>query len=242
METQTGEALIAAHRRALRNLRIVSIGFPLAFMGLIVWNLSSIASMIENIDGARVGAELSNRMNELMPDVDDHLGDLAAALEPALFSALESESTALAPQIEERLRADVDHSIASAKGQLASAVQKSLREREEEHRAHLLALFPELAQDPAAQEAVMLAARSAAADWSDAKLDALVAEHLSAMEGLRETLQASYVKSDAQSADPEDALMALLNLMNEHIGGADEVLTAPSGKNPKPAAAAGKKE
>ncbi len=227
---ETGTALVEAHQRATRNLRIVSIVFPVAFAALIVWNLADIADLFRNIDGPAVGTELSNRMSALMPDVDNELGDVADAVQPALYSALETESAELAPQIEERLRADVDHTMAEAKSGLEAGVDRALAAEQETQRAKLLERFPELASDPAAQELVLSSAREAAREWSAAQLDALVAEHLDAMERLHKTLQSSYTKSHSSSADTEDALMALLNLMNEHLGGGDEVLAATEGK------------
>src|SRR5690349_7631106 len=111
----SGAALVEAHQRATRNLRIVSIVFPLAFGALIVWNLAAIADLFRNIDGPAVGTALSNRMNALMPDIDGELGDVADAVQPALYEALGTEAAELAPQIEGRLQADVDHTMAKAK-------------------------------------------------------------------------------------------------------------------------------
>lgn len=230
VRADTGAALVEAHQRATRNLRIVSIVFPVAFGALIVWNLAAIGNLFRNIDGPAVGTELSNRMNALMPDVDNELGEVADAVQPALFSALEAESAELAPQIEERLQADVKHTMAKAKSGLEAGIDRALGEQAEAQRAKLLERFPELASDPAAQEVVLTTAREAAREWSAAQLDALVAEHLQAMESLHKTLEASYTKPHGASADPEDALMALLNLMNEHLGGGDEVLPVSEGK------------
>jgi len=237
----TGTALVEAHQRANRNLRIVSIVFPIAFAALIVWNLVGIGNLFRSIDGPAVGTELSNRMNVLMPDVDNELGDVADAVQPALYGALETESSALAPQIEERLRADVDHTMAEAKAALEAGVDRALSDEREAQRAKLLERFPELTSDPAAQEVVLSAARDAAREWSAAQLDALVAEHLQAMERLHKTLQSSYTKPHTASADPEDALMALLNLMNEHLGGGDEVLAVSDGKPAARGKSTGKK-
>jgi hypothetical protein len=61
------------------------------------------------------------------------------------------------------------------------------------------------------------------------------------MERLHRTLEGSYTKADGVSADPEDALMALLNLMNEHVGGGGEILAAVESKKPKAPAAKSRK-
>lgn len=236
----SGTALVEAHQRATRNLRIVSIVFPVAFATLIVWNLAAIAGLFRDIDGPAVGTELSNRMNALMPDIDRELGDLAGAVQPALFGALETEAAAIAPQIEGRLQADVEHTMAKAKSGLQASVERALGAQREAQRAKLLERFPELASDAAAQDAVLDAAREAAREWSAAQLDALVAEHLTAMERLHRTLEASYTKPAGASADPEDALMALLNLMNEHLGGGDDVLAVSDSKPAKRAPGKGK--
>lgn len=241
-EQLTGEALVTAHQKLTRNLRIVSMAFPVAFIGLITWNLVSIADLIKSIDGPAVGTEISNRMNALMPDVEHHLADLTDAVEPALFAALATESAALAPQIERRLQADVEQTMDKSKRQLQLGVDRILEDREAAQRAQLLEAFPELADDRATQDAVLAQVRASAKQWSAAQLDTYVAEHLAAIEGLHRTLEASYTKHPSDSADPEDALMALLNLMNEHMGAGDEILAAPGPKQSGKAARAAKKE
>ena len=245
LQPETGAALVEAHLRATRNLRIVSLIFPALFMALIVWNLAAIARMFRDIDGPAVGTELSNRMNVLMPDVDDTLSDVAGAVQPALASALQTESAELAPQIEGRLQADVEHTMAKAKGELQADIDSALQDADERHRAKLVERFPELANDVAAQDAALAALRDVAREWGATQLDALVAEHLQAMENLHRTLQKSYTRPEGTSADPEDALMALLDLMNEHVGGGEEILAddgkaAGVGAKTKRGAAAGK--
>jgi hypothetical protein len=241
---QTGDALVAAHKKAIRNLRLIGIAFPILFIGLIGWNLMSIADLVKNIDGAAVGTQLSNHVNALMPDIDAHLGDVADAVQPALFSALETEAMDASPQIESRLRTDIDHSMSLAKDTLERSVGNDLVARDAAMRAQLVAAFPELASDQAAQDVVLASARGAAGEWSKAQLDALVGEHIVAMDKLRKTLESSYSKKNDQPVDAEDALMALLDLMNEHIGGSDEILATADSKSKKPspaARAAGKK-
>jgi hypothetical protein len=204
----------------------------------------SIADLVKNIDGAAVGTQLSNHVNALMPDVDAHLGDVADAVQPALFSALETEAMDASPQIESRLRTDIDHSMSLAKDTLERSVGNDLVARDASMRARLVAAFPELASDQAAQDVVLASARGAAGEWSKAQLDALVGEHIVAMDKRRKTLESSYSKKNDQPVDAEDALMALLDLMNEHIGGSDEILATADSKSKKPspaARAAGKK-
>src|SRR3954452_23213177 len=116
------DALVAAHKKSIRNLRLVGIAFPILFIGLIGWNLMSIADLVKNIDGAAVGTQLSNHVTALMPDIDAHLGDVADAVQPALFSALETEAMDASPQIESRLRTDIDHSMSLAKDTLERSI------------------------------------------------------------------------------------------------------------------------
>src|SRR4051812_2580031 len=198
----------------------------------------SIADLVKNIDGAAVGTQLSNHVTALMPDIDAHLGDVADAVQPALLSSLETEAMDASPQIESRLRADIDHSMALAKNTLERSVGNDLIAHNASMRASLVAAFPELASDQAAQDAVLASVRGPAGEWSKAQLDALVGEHIAAMDKLRKTLESSYSKKDDKPADAEDALMALLDLMNEHIGGSDEILATADSKSNKPSRAA----
>jgi hypothetical protein len=152
------------------------------------------------------------------------------------MNAIEKETNDLAPVIEKRLQNDVDVSMQSAKDALANAVDKALLAQGDAEREQLLAAFPELAADTAGQDAVLAALRSTARGWSARQLDATVSEHVTAMDNLRMTLQGKYARGEGASADAEDTLMTWLNLMNEHVGGGEDILGADGKtKAPKPA-------
>lgn len=239
----TGDALVAAHKSATRNLRIVSIAFPIVFIAVIYVNLMSLVDQVRSVDMAAVGSHLSDRVNALMPDIETSLGDVADAVEPALFKSLETEALSMAPQIEKRLQTDVDATMANAKNELGNVARRTMDGKAEAHRAALVAAFPALQSDVAAQDRVLSAAAEAMVDWETRQLDATVAEHLVAMEQLHTTLQTSYKKADGAPIDAEDTLMTWLNLMNEHVGGEEAILASDTEtKAKKPAAArAGKK-
>jgi hypothetical protein len=236
----TGEALVAAHKQAIRRVRLLSIAFPIAFIALLLTYLSSFADQIRGVSGAAVGAELSSRVNDIMPEINESLGELADAAQPALTHAIETESLAMAPKIEEQLRTEVDRTVDGARRDLTVAAQKSIAATADAHRALLIKEFPQLASDTAAQDKVLAATSSAIVRWQDRQLDATLAEHLSAMDQLRSTLETSFTKPQTQEAHPEDALMTWLDLLNKHIGGEDPIL-ASSDKARKPAAMAGDK-
>ena len=226
IQSLSGDALVAAHRDVTRKLRIVSLVFPVLFIGLMGFNLKAIAEQIQGIDGEAVGRHLSDRMNSLMPDITMYLEELADEAQPALVSALEKETSALAPVIEKQMQSDVELGMQAAKSSLRVGVDKALQTQADAQRQQLLAAFPELASDAAGQDAVLEAVRAATRDWSTRQLDATVAEHVNAMDGLRKTLEGKYAKDASGSADPEDALMTWLNLMNEHVGGDEDILGA----------------
>lgn len=225
-----GEALVAAHKRATRNLRILSIVFPIVFIAVLGINLLSIVDQVRSVDMAAIGSQLSDRVNALLPDIETSLGDVADAVEPALFKALETEALGMAPQIEKRLQTDVDTTMVTAKDELGNAARRSMADGAEAQRALVIAAYPQLAADVTAQDAVLTATSEAMADWQVRQLDATVVEHLNAMEQLHRTLQTSYRKPSGDSADAEDALMTWLNLLNEHVGGEEPILTTDGGK------------
>lgn len=233
----TGAALVEAHRSATRKLRIISILFPIVFIAVLLWNLKAIADQVTNIDSARVGAVLAERANSLMPDVQNGLDDLASTAQPVLSAALETEAMGMAPRIEQRLRSDVDTAMANAKNDVAVAAKRTTTEQNAAMRALIAKELPELASDTAAQDALIAATTTALSQWQQRQLDATVSEYMIAMEQLHTTLQSSYSKGAAK-ADPEEALMTWLNLMNEHMGGEQPILGNEKKSNAKPAAAA----
>jgi hypothetical protein len=221
----TGEALVEAHKSATRKLRIISILFPIVFIGFLLFNLKGVVDQIADIDSAEVGSQLADRVNALMPDIQHSLGDLAETAKPALSAAMETEALEMAPQIERRLQSDVDVVMKNAKSDLAVAARASMATGAATQRALIVKEFPQLAGDTAAQDKLLASASEALVQWEQRQLDATVTEHLVAMEQLHKTLQTSYSKSANEEADPEDALMTWLNLLNQHVGGEDHILT-----------------
>jgi hypothetical protein len=236
----TGAALVDAHKSASRQLRIISILFPVVFIAVLLWNLKAIADQVASIDSAAVGTALADKANSLMPDVQHGLDDLAQTAQPVLTNALETEALAMAPRIEQRLRSDVDSSMANAKNDLSVAAKRTIANQDDTLRALIVKEFPELAGDTAAQDLLISASAEALTQWEHRQLDATVAEYLIAMEALHQTLQSSYSKTGTKG-DPEDALMTWLNLLNEHMGGEEPIL-GNDAKNAKPAAAAAAKK
>jgi hypothetical protein len=232
----TGDALVEAHKSATRKLRLVSVLLPVVFMSVIFAYLASIADQIKHIDSAAVGAKLSDRVNALMPDIQSSLTEIADAVQPKLYEALETEGLAMAPQIEHRLQSDVESTTKNAKNDMEVATKTAMAKQTDAQRALLVKEFPQLASDTAAQDKVLAAMTSGLVQWETRQLDATVAEHLNAMEQLHKTLQQSYSKKTNEEADPEDALMTWLNLMNEHVGGNQKILGTE--KNSKGASAA----
>ena len=242
-EVLTGEALVAAHKRAVRNLRILGIAFPIVFVSLVVGFLWSIGKQFEDIDSAAVSAELQKRVSGFLPHLNESLGDVANAVEPVLYASLESEAERLGPQIEQRLQADVDLTVASARSTLSLAARASMARQADAQRAILIEEYPRLATDTAAQDKVLASVIPGINEWESRQLDATIAEHLIAIEHLRDTLQSHYTKSGDAPADAGDVLMTWTNLLNEQVGGDQPTLVAD--EKPKKSvgqkAAAGKK-
>lgn len=237
----TGAALVEAHKGAARKLRIIGILFPIVFMGALLWNLKAIADQVTSIDSAKVGSVLADRANSLIPDVQHGLDDLASTAQPVVSAALETEAMGMAPRIEQRLRSDVDSTMANAKSDLLVAAKRTTSNQSDALRALIGKEFPELAKDTAAQDKLIASATEGLSQWEQRQLDATVSEYLVAMESLHQTLQSSYSKTGGTKADPEDALMTWLNLLNEHMGGEEPILGNEK-DNAKPAATAAAKK
>src|SRR5438477_680774 len=154
----TGEALVAAHKNAIRKLRILSIAFPIVFISLILTFLAGFVGQIRNVDRAGVGAGLSHRVNSLMPDLNQSMGEIADSVQPAMTKAIQAESLALAPEIQKRLQADGDRTIDAARHDLERTAGKSMQFGADAQRALLIKQFPNLANSPEAQDKVLAAA------------------------------------------------------------------------------------
>ena len=230
----TGDELVQAHKSATRKLRIVSILFPIVFITVLFVNLGGIVDQFKSIDSAAVGANLSDRVNALMPDIQQDLGEIADAVQPKLYEAMETEGLAMAPQIEKRLQSDVETTMKNAKSDLGVANRTSMKAAASEQRALLVKEFPQLADNTEAQDKVLASVHAGVLQWEEKQLDATVSEHLIAMEQLHKTLQTSYSRKPGETVDAEDALMTWLNLMNEHVGGNGKILA----KDSKPTAGA----
>jgi hypothetical protein len=79
--------------------------------------------------------------------------------------------------------------------------------------------MPEIANDIAAQDLILGASREGLASWSSSRFESTLESHVDAISDIRETLKRSYTAGEGKSANPEDALVVWLELLNERIGG-----------------------
>jgi hypothetical protein len=105
-----------------------------------------------------------------------------------------------------------------AEADFRRAVERSLERLDAQQREILVEELPVLADDEAAQDKVLEAVHDALSTWAVRQLDSTFDKHLVAMEKLRGTLDKSFVTEDAAPADPADALMIWLDLLNEKLG------------------------
>jgi hypothetical protein len=214
-----GEALVAAHKDAARKLLILSIAFPIAVVVIIVGHLWAITNQVENLDTAKVATLTAERIGAIWPDVESHMSDVAKQVEPALGKALETEVAAMAPLLEKRLQTDVDATLDTAEKDFSGAVEAALGQMESNQRSVLLAEVPALEADPVAQQHVLASTRGVIASWSQERFHTALEDHVEAMGSIRETLRKGYATTDDVAAEPQDALLAWLELLNEHVGG-----------------------
>jgi hypothetical protein len=227
-----GEALIAAHRETVRKLTIAGIVFPLLVIAIITVQLMGVVSRVENADVAAIANTSAQRLSSVWPEVEAELAKVAAAVEPALGDAIKQEASSMAPQLEQRLETDVTRLTESAQEDFRMAVDGAIAELDAQQRAALLAELPELADNRAAQDQVLAVSRERLALWSAARFDSTLEDHVEAIGAIRKTLAKSYTAPDTISAEPEDALVVWLELLNERIGGEELLAVAEKHDDP----------
>ena len=90
--------------------------------------------------------------------------------------------------------------------------------------AVIAAVGPELKGDKNAQDRVLKAVREALVQWAMRELSTTFKEHMLALEELRKTLQMNFVAPAGVKANPEEALLIWLELMNQKVGGDSTIL------------------
>lgn len=225
-----GEALVAAHKEAARKLLLLSIAFPVAVIVIIVGHLWAIKNQITNLDPGKVATVTAERLGAVWPDIESHLTYVTQKVEPALGKALETEVAAMAPVLEKRLQTDVDKTLKTAERDFSHAVEMAISQMETNQRNVLLAKAPVLETDRAAQEHVLGASRNAIATWSNDRFHTAIDDHVEAMASIRNTLRKGYTSDSDVPADPQDAMLVWLELLNESVGG-EAVVAALDGKD-----------
>lgn len=214
----TGAALVAAHKEIVRKSRMLTFAFPLVLILIVVANLTAIGNQFKNIDTQAVSDDLAQRSGVLLPEIEGYLSDVANAALPALTTALEQESAAMAPIVQEKLQMDMESLMTAARADFTTRAEEALRESQERQRAALISAFPAIANDQVAQDQILTAAHEATVKWATDRFNKAVNDNLAAIEGIRTTLEKSYKAPEGQIAAPEDALMAWLELLNERVG------------------------
>lgn len=214
----TGAALVAAHKEMVRKARVLTLVFPLVLILIVVANLTAIGNQFKNLDTTAIGDDLTQRAGSLMPEMEGYLSDVASAALPALTSALEQESAAMAPLVQQRLQMDMEQLMETARADFRVRADEALESVREKQREALVAAYPALANDRVGQDQVLTAAHDAMVLWATNRFNAAVKEHMSALDDIRKTLEKSYSAPAGQVAAPEDALMAWLELLNERVG------------------------
>ena len=228
----SGDALIAAHRKAKRHVRQLRMVFPLVVILIVVLNLFGLVGQVKGVDVEALVLELEMQANKLWPTVEDHLAELAMDVQPILSEALAKQSAIMGPEIERKLASNAEEMKVVVERDFISAVEKSLEEIDRRQRQVLVDEIPALKGDRAAQDKVMQALRDALVKWAMHELTTTFHGHLEALEDIRKTLQSSYIAPVGEKADPQEALLIWLDLMNERIGGESTIL----GDGPEPEA------
>lgn len=228
-----GEALVAAHHAITRRLRLLSIAFPLLFIGVLLMSLAGIVNTVKSIDTEAVAAELSTQAHILWPEVQRELEDVADEALPAFTAAIQSESAAMAPVLEQRFSDEFASMRKTAEQQFRGVVDGSIKEIRERQLRILQKEYPDIAADPMARDKVLAASQAALEQWALAEFESSINEHLAAIESIHKTLQANYQAPDDHAGAPEDALMTWLELLNQRLGGTTLLEQADATERPK---------
>lgn len=219
-----GQELIEAHRRAKQRMGWLRVGMPVVIILLITFNLWSLVDQVRSVDTGALATELELQATELWPRVEEHLADVALEVQPILIDALETQSAKMAPELDRRMEKQIEEMKVRVEADFKRAVEASLEEIERRQRAALVEEIPALKGDREAQDRVMEAVRQALVQWAMRELTTTFAEHMAALDQIRKTLQVDYMAPAGAKADPQEALLIWLDLMNQKVGGDSAIL------------------
>ncbi len=221
--------LVEEHQRIQRRLRFLRFAIPGVAALIVVGNLWSMASEVQELDTDALATQIEARSNHLMPRVEEHFNELARALQPVFAAEMDKQAATLAPRVDAALTRQMTLLQQNVEARFTKQLDAAWAASQGRQRNMLVAAIPDLAGNHAAQDRIMQSMKDSLMRFSMKQLAANFHEHVVAMEGIRKTLQRSYAGAGAD-AQADDALMIWIELMHETVGGDDTILGAgPAG-------------
>ena len=225
--------LIARHQAIKARLRMLRVAYPVVILVIVIGYIWSIVNQVKAIDSETIASRLQEGAHKLLPQVQDALADVAKELEPVLTKELERQSAKLGPKLEKVLEKETEELKVRLERTFQQELEKAMAEIENRQRGVLVEQIPELKGDRKGQDRVLETVRVGLLKWAMRQLTHTFHEHVIAMEQIRKTLQRSYTtKVGKGGVRPDDAVMIWLELMNETVGG-DENILAPKPEDKK---------
>ncbi len=220
--------LIARHQAIKARLRMLRLTYPVVILVILIGYIWSIVNQVKAIDAEKIASRLEEGAHKLLPQIQDALADVAKELEPVLTKELERQSAKLGPKLEKVLEKETEELKVRLEKSFKEELTKALAEIENRQRGVLVEHIPELKDDKKGQDRVLETVRVGLLKWSMRQLTHTFHEHVIAMEQIRKTLQKSYTsKVGKGGVRPDDAVVIWLELMNETVGGDENILGTP---------------
>ncbi len=220
--------LIAAHKRAKTQLKLVWRLGPLLVLGVLVLHVWGAVNHVRHFDSEAFASELEREARDAWPKIEYRLRLIGENLAPAMEKAILESSEKLGEEVTSKLEEELDAFSKEGETLIALELERSMAaEKLAQHRLiekHL----PELAQDDKRREKVVAHVNAAAARWGQEQFRKFFVEHVAALESIRKTLDEKFVKKSAGSDrnNGEEIVLLWLELFEETVANDNTVLGA----------------
>jgi hypothetical protein len=221
------ENIVTRHAEATQRLKRVRWVGPIALAVVVIFNVWSVVSMFKAVDTQSVVNKVEARViDQVVPEVQSDLFDMATRLQPKLEASLMQWSKDFAPQLHGRMMHEATAFEQNATKDFERIMIEASSRTDAAQRAIIAKYIPELADDTKAQDRVIASVQAAAAKWGVKQYTTALHGHARAFDDIRQTLNAHYA-SDGQNFPTGSHVLSLwIELVGESLGIDDTIIDA----------------
>ncbi len=99
-----GLDLIEAHKALKKRTRILRVVFPLVVILIVVLNVLGLVNQVKQLDTEALASSFESEAHKVWPRIEEDLALVAQHLQPVLAKEIQTQSEALAPKLEAKLK------------------------------------------------------------------------------------------------------------------------------------------